>query len=83
MLDNGFEYVLRKNERFVGNGHNSRIIQDDEGSDWMLYHGVDVKNPHGRVLLLDRVRWTKDDWPYVSGNSPSLNAVAPVFKSMK
>lgn len=79
MLDNGYEVVIGKNERFVGNGHCSEIVQDKKGNDWIFYHGVDVKRPKGRVLLLDRVNWDKNEWPYVEGNSPSLNAPRPVF----
>ena len=78
MMDNNHEIVIQKNSKFVGNGHNSEIVQDNEGQDWMLYHAVSVDNPNGRVLMLDQVKW-KDDWPYVDGNSPSLKAEKPVF----
>ncbi len=79
MLDNGYEIVIGKNERFVGNGHCSEIVQDKNGDDWIFYHGVDVTKPKGRVLLLDKVNWDKEGWPYVTGNSPSLNAPRPIF----
>lgn len=80
MMENGYEVVIGKSERFVGNGHNSEIVKDGEGNDWMFYHGVDVKNPKGRVLLLDRIYWTEDGWPYVGNHgAPSLEAVAPEF----
>ena len=80
MMENGHELVIGKNERFVGNGHNSEIIRDDAGNDWMLYHGVDVENPEGRVLLLDRIYWDEEQWPYVENKkSPSLVAKSPYF----
>ena len=78
MLDNRHEVVIHKNERFVGTGHNAELVTDSEGSDWILYHAVDLQNPKGRVLMLDRIRW-QDDWPYVEGSTPSLEAEAPVF----
>lgn len=79
MMDNGYSVVIGPNERFVGNGHCSEIVQDNAGNDWILYHGVDKNAPHGRVLLLDQVKWDGNNWPYVEGNSPSVNAIAPVW----
>ncbi len=79
MMDNGYSLVIGSNEKFVGNGHCSEIVQDDKGNDWIFYHGVDVEKPHGRVLLLDNIKWDKDGWPYVEGNSPSLSSPKPVF----
>lgn len=80
MMDNGYAVVIGSNSRFVGNGHCSEIVQDDAGNDWILYHGVDTENPHGRVLLLDQIRWDAQGWPYVEGGSPSLSADKPIFK---
>jgi len=80
MMDNNYTTVILPNERFVGNGHCSEIIQDDAGNDWILYHGVDENAPEGRVLLLDRVIWDTSGWPYVDTNSPSLEAALPVFQ---
>ena len=79
MLENGYSIVIDRNERFVGNGHNSEIVQDDAGNDWIFYHGVDVQSPKGRVALVDQVFWDKDGWPYIRGGNPSLTAPAPVF----
>lgn len=81
MMDNGYDVVIDKNSRFVGNGHCSEIVQDDANNDWIFYHGVDVNKPEGRVLLLDQVKWDKDGWPYVEGGSPSLKATKPVFNN--
>lgn len=80
MMDNGYSKVISNNERFVGNGHCSEIVKDNNGNDWILYHGVDVKDPEGRKLLLDQVKWDKNDWPYVEGGTPSLSALRPSFK---
>lgn len=79
MKENGYELVIGKNDRFVGNGHCSEIVQDKDGKDWILYHGVDLEQPKGRLLLLDQVRWDKDKWPYVENQSPSLKSEKPVF----
>ncbi|MBK5720086.1 family 43 glycosylhydrolase [Dysgonomonas sp. Marseille-P4677] len=79
MMENGYTVVIAPNSRFVGNGHCSEIVQDKSGKDWLFYHGVDVQNPKGRVLLLDEIKWSGDNWPYVSGGSPSLSASKPVF----
>lgn len=78
MMNNRHEPLIGKNDSFVGNGHNSEIVTDEAGNDWMLYHCVSVANPHGRVLLLDKVEW-KSGWPIVKGGSPSIEAERPVF----
>ena len=78
MMENHHEVLIHKNDAFVGTGHNSEIVTDDAGNDWVFYHAVSRANPTGRVLLMDRVRWT-DGWPEVVGASPSLEAEAPVF----
>jgi arabinan endo-1,5-alpha-L-arabinosidase len=78
MMENHHEVVIARNDRFVGTGHNSEIVQDAEGNDWILYHAVSVANAKGRVLLLDRVRW-ENDWPFVDGGTPSTTAPKPIF----
>ena len=78
MLENNHEVLIHKNKKFVGTGHNAELITDKTGEDWILYHGVSVANPHGRVLLLDKVLWKKN-WPLVEGNSASTEARKPLF----
>ena len=78
MLENNHEVLIHKNKKFVGTGHNAELITDKTGEDWILYHGVSVANPHGRVLLLDKVLWKKN-WPLVKGNSASTEARKPLF----
>ncbi|MDR2813633.1 MAG: family 43 glycosylhydrolase [Prevotellaceae bacterium] len=78
MLENQHEVVIHKNAAFTGVGHNSEIVQDDAGNDWIFYHGVNVKSPKGRCLLLDQIFW-ENDWPFVRNNAPSAQAQVPVF----
>lgn len=78
MMDNHHEILIHKNEAFVGTGHNSEIVTDKAGNDWMFYHAVNVKDPSGRMLLLDKIEWV-EDWPVVATTSPSLEATAPVM----
>ena len=78
MMDNHHEILIHKNAKFVGTGHDSEIVQDGKGQDWMLYHAVSVDNPQGRVLMLDRIRWI-DGWPVVLNAEPSLEAERPIF----
>lgn len=82
ILSNHHEVLIQGNEHFVGTGHNSQLITDDAGSDWMFYHAVDVKHPEGRVLMMSRVQW-QDGWPYVENQSPAVTAEAPCFKAQK
>lgn len=76
MSDNRHEVLIQKNDAFVGPGHNSELITDKKGNDWMFYHAVSVANPEGRVLMMDCVRWKKG-WPSVENSTPSLEATAP------
>ena len=79
MINEGRTLILDKNDTFVGNGHCSEIVQDDEGKDWILYHGIRTSDPGGRVLMLDQVLWDDDGWPYFEGGSPSVAAYGPTF----
>jgi len=81
--------LLAGDEKVAGPGHNARIIRDDAGTDWMLYHGIlkdKGKIPSGanrRTVMIDRLHWT-DGWPEIKGKHPSLERqTAPVFKTKK
>ena len=72
MLDNHYETVIKGNDRWKGPGHNSEIITDKEGDTWLLYHAYDALDPEkGRVMLLDKLLWDEEGWPYVKGGTPS------------
>src|SRR5690554_5293720 len=77
-LDNNQEVIISRNQKFVGTGHNSEIVQDDKEQDWIFYHAVSVDNPKGRVLMMDKVQWS-NDWPFIEGGSPSIIADEPLF----
>ena len=80
-LNNYFEPLLDKNERFVGVGHCSEIVQDDAGQDWILYHGYDTRDGDGgRKVFLDRVTWDEDGWPRIGADgTASVRADAPLI----
>lgn len=70
---------------WVGPGHNSKIITDNAGNDYLFYHAVDVSNPYlpggatRRPLLLDKINWGGDGWPTINDGKPSVNAqISPV-----
>lgn len=80
MLDNGYTPLISKSPAFVGVGHNSILQTDDAGHTWMFYHGFQVnKENDGRQVLLDRVWWDADGWPYVQEGQASVNADCPVI----
>lgn len=82
----GFQHrgfpVVRGNADFVGVGHNS-IISDDAGDYWIVYHGFDTTKEaqygttNRRSLLIDKLEWTKEGWPYVENLGASKGAVKP------
>jgi arabinan endo-1,5-alpha-L-arabinosidase len=78
MMNNHHEVIIQGNDRFVGTGHTSELVEDDAGNTWVLYHAVDKNNPQGRVLMLDEVQW-QEGWPVVEGNTPSKEWKLPEF----
>lgn len=81
LLDNFYEVLLHRSDKVIGPGHNAEFIVDDNGDDWMLYHGFSASAPlDGRFLWLDKVKWL-NGWPYVEGNIPSEISAAPRFNS--
>lgn len=69
---------------FVGPGHNSNIITDDAGNDWILYHSYWKGNDYaGRCLLLDRVYWDEEGWPVIGNGTPSTSGEAPYFENIE
>ncbi len=82
MMDNRHEVLIHKSKSFVGTGHNSEIVADEAGNDWVFYHAVPLKQPGKRVLMMDRIVW-KDGWPSVAGNMPSEESEKPFFRSQR
>jgi len=68
MMENHHEVVIGKNEQFVGTGHNSEIVQDAKGQDWILYHAVSVANPE-RAGADARSGTLGKHWPTIKGES--------------
>lgn len=82
MLNNSWELVLEGDgQKWFGPGHNAIIIQDDAGTDWMIYHSYmkDASgNVGGRLGMLDRILW-EDGWPSIKNKVPSNSDLIPVF----
>lgn len=84
MLDNSWELVLEGDgETFFGPGHNSIIIPDDAGTDWMIYHSYVKENGAvgGRLGMLDRIVWSADGWPTIRKCVPSTSDLLPIFNN--
>lgn len=81
MVRDNYTTIISGDDRWAGPGHNSEIITDDNGDDWLLYHSYDKNNNYnGRLMLLDKITWSADGWPTVNDGHPSRDAMpAPVF----
>ena len=65
-----------ENLYYAGTGHNSEIITDDAGKDWMCYHAYWQGNKYdGRCMNMDEVLWG-DGWPYFKTGHPSEGKVS-------
>jgi len=78
--------LIQPNAKYAGTGHNARLITDNAGTDWLLYHAIDRSQPkvptgaNRRVLMLDKVMW-KNDWPEILNAQPSIEkTAAPLLK---
>ncbi|MGN0232929.1 MAG: family 43 glycosylhydrolase [Bacteroidaceae bacterium] len=81
MVNNYYTTIIQGNSSWKGPGHNSEIITDDAGQDWLLYHAYSATTPdNGRVLMLDKITWGVDEWPTVGDGTPSTTEQeAPIF----
>ena len=78
MMQVNDELVLQGNDTFSSPGHCSRLITDDNGQDWILYHAY-TEDLNYRTLMLDRINWV-DGWPVSPGQQPTSASVdRPVF----
>lgn len=81
MLDNHHEVLLSGDDKVKGSGHDSQIITDDKGQDWIFYHGFDVNEERaGRKMYLDEVNWGKDGWPTIGNGYPAKQGKVPSIK---
>lgn len=81
LMDNKYDVLIENSDQFIGNGHNSRIVQDDAGNDWMFYHAYEKEKSAqwDRFLMLSEVKWDEEDWPYVVDGRPRESAPIPVI----
>ena len=73
--------ILHTSDHFIGPGHCSVVTSSSDQSKFlMVYHAwkPDPKGRHGhgahRLILVDEVKWTSDNWPYITGEVPSATA---------
>lgn len=66
--------VLHSDEgdNFFGPGHCGEIFTAVDGNEYIFYHCHVSKsrNPGHRPMLMSRIQWDKDGWPYVEGGKP-------------
>lgn len=82
----GAKRILKSgsDDQFWGPGHNGEIFTDATGQDYIYYHSHDTdKDPdmNGslRYLMLQRIFWDNDGWPYFDGDKPAWRDVKPTL----
>ena len=61
-----------KDDNFYGPGHCGEIFTAADGNEYIFYH-CHVRenlNQNHRPMLMSRIQWGKDGWPYVEGGKP-------------
>ena len=85
-LDDDYQYTILSSSpdaTFRGPGHNSALVTDDAGNDWIFYHSYWSGNDYAsRCLMMDRVVW-KEGWPSIADGQPSLESAGPVLRRAK
>ncbi len=79
--------ALYAGRTMIAPGHNSEIVKDDDGQDWILYHAIVKPNynlPNGsarRPLFIDKVIWDDNGWPKigVNGTPSEYETEVPIF----
>ncbi len=75
----GTPVLAMNGNRWIGPGHNA-VITDSAGTDWMIYHAIDVNKPYfagswtRRPAMIDRLDWI-DGWPVVRGGGGPSDSV--------
>ena len=72
--------VSGSGDAFYGPGHNGEIFTDMSGQDYIIYHchneSINASSSQ-RYLMLQRLFWDEEGWPYVEGGKPAAKDIAP------
>lgn len=81
----GAKRILKSgsDDQFWGPGHNGEIFSDKLGQDYIFYHchddDKDNHNGYLRYLMLQRLFWDEDGWPYFTDDKPAWRDVKPTL----
>lgn len=74
MTEGNATLVLSSEEgdHFYGPGHCGEIFTTADGRDYIFYHCHvrGMRNPGSRPMLMSRIQWAEDGWPFVEGGKP-------------
>lgn len=64
---------------FWGPGHNAEIFADADGRTYIYYHAHSSlsADASSRPLMLQRIYWDSDKWPYFDKNAPKAEEICP------
>ncbi len=86
LMNGGRTQILHGADAFVGPGHVA-VIQDEAGTDWLVYHAIDPDQPTAmsgaprRPLMIDPIDW-QGGWPSIHAGTPSDDVRdAPMFSA--
>ena len=62
----------QQGDHFFGPGHCGEIFTAPDGQEYIFYHchNTDTR-PNSRPMMMQRILWDRQGWPYVEGGKPS------------
>ena len=70
--------ILSGNNTFKSPGHNGGIITDRNGDTWIIFHAYPSADS-SRRLLLQKILWDANGWPYFENSTPTAGGNAPLI----
>jgi beta-xylosidase len=73
--------VLAQGSTAINGPHQGAWVDTPQGEDWFIH--FQDRGPNGRVVLLEPMHWSSDDWPVIGVNQSAAGAGEPVTSYRK
>lgn len=70
--------VMAQGKTDINGPHQGAWVDSGQGEDWFLH--FQDQGPYGRVVLLEPMKWSEDDWPVIGVNQNAEGTGEPVAR---